>query len=92
MRLRCHRSRRYEHKLTIYDKYAVDGGIENYGRCIGHGGMPVERGTYPDIADCRWLAWDNRRYPNDEQINAGFNGYALTCLSMARLCTLPTVI
>jgi hypothetical protein len=66
----------HEHKLTIYDKYAVDGGIENYGRCIGHGGMPVERGTYPDIAGCRWLAWDNRRYPNDEQINVGFNGYA----------------
>jgi hypothetical protein len=38
--------------------------------------MPVERGTSPDIADCRWLAWDNRRYPNDEQINVGFNGYA----------------
>ena len=27
-----------------------------YGRCVGHGGMPVERGARPDIQDCRWLA------------------------------------
>ena len=34
----------HEHRLAIYDKYRVAGGIETYGRCIGHGGMPVERG------------------------------------------------
>jgi hypothetical protein len=66
----------HEHKLTIYDKYAVEGGIPTYGRCIGHGGMPVDRGTLPDLNECRWLAWDNRRYDNGEEINAGYNGYA----------------
>ncbi len=66
----------HEHKLAIYDKYAVPGGISCYGRCIGHGGMPVERGADPDIDECRWLAWDNRRYDNGERINAGYNGYA----------------
>jgi hypothetical protein len=38
--------------------------------------MPVERGAFPDINQCRWLAWDNRRYDNGETINAGYNGYA----------------
>ncbi len=67
----------HEHKLTVYDKFSVNQGVETYGRCIGHGGMPVERGKAPDIHDCRWLAYDNRRYPSDEEnINVGFNGFA----------------
>jgi hypothetical protein len=66
----------HEHKLAIYDKYAVPGGIEAYGRCIGHGGMPVERGAEPDMEECRLLAWDNRRYDNGEPINVGYNGHA----------------
>ena len=37
--------------------------------------MPVERGQVPDL-DCPWLAWDNRRYHNGEDINVGFNGHA----------------
>jgi Calcineurin-like phosphoesterase len=65
----------HEHRFAIYDQFAVDGGISTYGRCVGHGGMPVERGA-PDIDDCRWLAWDNRRYDNGEPINVGFNGHA----------------
>jgi hypothetical protein len=65
----------HEHKLTIYDRYSVRNGIPAYGRCIGHGGMPVERGKMPDL-DCPWLAWDNRRYRNDEKIDVGFNGHA----------------
>jgi hypothetical protein len=66
----------HEHKLALYDKYAVPGGIETYGRCLGHGGMPVERGSEPDIEECRLLAWDNRRYENGEPIDVGFNGHA----------------
>jgi Calcineurin-like phosphoesterase len=65
----------HEHKLAIYDRYAVPGGIETYGRCVGHGGMPVERGSEPDI-ECRLLAWDNRRYENGEPIDVGYNGSA----------------
>jgi hypothetical protein len=65
----------HEHKLAIYDRYAVPGGVSCYGRCIGHGGMPVERGAMPDIQECRWLAWDNRRYENGEEIDAGYNGH-----------------
>lgn len=64
----------HEHKLAIYDRYSVLDGVEAYGRCIGHGGMPVERGKEPDL-DCPWLAWDNRRYENGEDIDVGFNGH-----------------
>ena len=64
----------HEHKLAIYDRHSVPGGIEAYGRCIGHGGMPVERGKQPDL-DCPWLAWDDRRYDNGEDIDVGFNGH-----------------
>ena len=66
----------HEHKVAIYDRFAVRDGIQTYGRCVGHGGMPVERGAEPDINDCRWLAWDNRRYDNGEPIDAGYNGHA----------------
>ena len=64
----------HEHKLAIYDRYNVPNGIEAHGRCVGHGGMPVERGQPPDI-DCPLLAWDNRRYRNGESIDVGFNGH-----------------
>ena len=65
----------HEHKVAIYGKFAVPEGIECYGRCVGHSGMPVERGWEPDI-DCNLLAWDNRLYKNDENISAGINGHA----------------
>jgi len=66
----------HEHRLAIYEKFSVKEGIEAYGRCIGHGGMPVTRGAAPDILDCKWLAWDNRHYPSDEKIDVGYNGHA----------------
>ena len=66
----------HEHRLAIYDKFSVKDGVEAHGRCIGHGGMPVARGASPDISDCRWLAWDNRRYPTEEKVDVGYNGYA----------------
>jgi hypothetical protein len=73
----------HEHRMAIYDRYGVPGGIEAHGRCIGHGGMPVERGAAPDIPDCRWLAWDNRRYSNSEKLDLGFNGHVDVSLSDA---------
>lgn len=33
----------HEHRMAVYGKSAVKSGIEAYGRCIGHGGMPVEK-------------------------------------------------
>jgi hypothetical protein len=76
----------HEHKLAIYDRYHVAEGIESYGRCIGHGGMPVERGHEPDIL-CNLLAWDNRRYENGEKIDVGFNGHVNLSLAGPNLHT-----
>jgi hypothetical protein len=63
----------HEHKLALYDRFCVQNEIEAYGRCLGHAGMPVERGKLSDI-ECPLLTWDNRRYVNGEEINVGFNG------------------
>ena len=40
------------------------------------GKVPVDIKSGRDILDCRWLAWDNRRYPSDEELDVGYNGYA----------------
>jgi hypothetical protein len=65
----------HEHKLAIYDRFGPPGGICTFGRCIGHGGMPVERAPHPQ-ADCPVIGWDNRRYDNGEKIDVGYNGHA----------------
>jgi Calcineurin-like phosphoesterase len=66
----------HEHRLAIYGKYKTNGGVEAYGRCIGHGGMPVDRD--PAQASPKWplVLYDNRRYPSPEKITAGYNGFA----------------
>ena len=66
----------HEHRLALYHRYSRDGGIEAYGRSVGHGGMPVE--LHPRVVDdrCPLAFTDTRRYPNEEQIEIGYNGYA----------------
>jgi hypothetical protein len=66
----------HEHRFALYDHFEIDGGIDAYGRCLGHGGMPVERGHGPDIHDCKCILWDNREYKNPEKIDVGYNGFA----------------
>jgi hypothetical protein len=63
----------HEHRMAIYDCFQENEGIQAHGRCIGHGGMPVELGTPNDNAP--WHVYDNRQYPNDEGITVGYNGY-----------------
>jgi hypothetical protein len=67
----------HEHRMAVYDEFELAGGkgIKAFGRCVGHGGMPVSRGELPDIKDCKCLFFDNRSYPNDEKIDVGYNGY-----------------
>lgn len=67
----------HEHRMAVYDQFMLANGkgVKAFGRCIGHGGMPVERGISPDILDCKCLFFDNRAYRNDEGINVGYNGY-----------------
>ncbi|PYO82571.1 MAG: hypothetical protein DMD65_08360 [Gemmatimonadetes bacterium] len=67
----------HEHRLAIYGRHGVAGGIEAYGRCLGNGGMPVERGEPDAKKGPVPLLWDNRVYQQfDANDSVGFNGYA----------------
>jgi hypothetical protein len=59
----------HEHRFA---GYALGGSekIQAYGRCVGHGGMPVTREN-PPPAGGRLLFYDNRLYADD----FGWNGY-----------------
>jgi hypothetical protein len=64
----------HEHRLAVYDKYNLDN-LEAYGRCIGHGGMPIEINCKIKNKDVLLLFTDNRAYPNDEGLHIGYNGF-----------------
>ena len=67
----------HEHRLAIYEEFGVRGGVRAFGRCIGHGGMPVELPpTLPRHPRCAVEFTDSRHYPNDENLAIGFNGFA----------------
>jgi hypothetical protein len=74
----------HEHRLVIYREAAMEGGVTAHGRCIGHGGMPVElpKSVLHDFA-AEFV--DMRIYPNDENLAIGFNGFAKMTLSGNRL-------
>lgn len=76
----------HEHRMAVYGKFASDGGIQAYGRCIGHGGMPV--GTDPDLKrpERSLVAYDNRRYPSPENITVGYNGFVNLTFRANQLC------
>jgi hypothetical protein len=65
----------HEHRFAVYDRFGTKDGIQAFGRCIGHGGMPVDRGSVPDITDCNCVLYDNRRYLSKEDIDVGYNGF-----------------
>jgi hypothetical protein len=68
----------HEHRMAVYERRALTpGGIAVWGRCIGHGGMPVELAT-PDprrAADTGLLYHDDRLYTTVEGTRIGYCGY-----------------
>ncbi len=70
----------HEHRMIVYGAHSFGGGISAHGRCLGHGGMPVDR-VNPDRPlrhrECPPLFVDNRPFPNDEGIDVGYNGYGV---------------
>lgn len=73
----------HEHKFAMYGKTQVGKGITAYGRCIGHGGMPVEidgfkRKSSKTGAD-RLTVYDHRvhRTRIRRKTPLGYNGYAV---------------
>ena len=66
----------HEHRLAIYEEAAMPGGVTAFGRCIGHGGMPVDLPPAAPLHDYAVEFVDARVYPNDENLKVGFNGFA----------------
>jgi hypothetical protein len=66
----------HEHRLGIYDRFSKDGGVTVYGRCIGHGGMPIEM-KVPDRTKAPLVLYDPRTHTLPDGTAVGENGYAL---------------
>jgi len=68
----------HEHRLALYGKCKVGKGIEAFGRCVGHGGMPIALKKPADdkIEKYRLAAYDNRPYMKIGDSLVGFNGFA----------------
>jgi Calcineurin-like phosphoesterase len=63
----------HEHRWAVYDKHS-EGSLMAYGRCIGHGGMPVELKT-PDTSKAPLQYFDERVYVTDGDTKIGMNGF-----------------
>lgn len=78
----------HEHRFAIYGKNSFPGGITFYGRCIGHGGMPIELEKNPEKVfpeDKNLVLYDNRLRKEIENTGLGYNGYALLRIDEANL-------
>lgn len=66
----------HEHRMAVYGQYTNGKGINCYGRCVGHGGMPV--GINPEVKrpERPLVCYDNRHYQSPENITVGYNGFA----------------
>lgn len=74
----------HEHRLAIYGKHATrKGRLEAYGRCLGHGGLPIEDVDEPPKRDGTHqvgLVLYDRRVRTSigrDRTAVGFNGYAV---------------
>lgn len=71
----------HEHRFSMYGKYNDKLGISAYGRCIGHGGMPIELlSDKPDqdkIREKNLVLFDNRFNQKIGKVRVGVNGYAI---------------
>lgn len=65
----------HEHRFAVYDKFRQDSGVTAYGRCVGHGGMPVELKT-PDTSKAPLRYQDTRTHLlDDHKTKVGQNGF-----------------
>jgi len=69
----------HEHRMAVYDFCASPGGVNMYGFCCGHGGMPVELKS--PSGSPRVLFTDMRPYAAAKDMKVGLNGYMDLCFS-----------
>jgi hypothetical protein len=60
----------HEHRLAGYDLFGPNS-LKCFGRCVGHGGMPVDRGT--SVQQPTPAFWDNRLAANGFGVNGHVN-------------------
>ncbi|MGH9445352.1 MAG: hypothetical protein ACRD3O_06475 [Terriglobia bacterium] len=67
-----------EHRMAIYGPTRVQGGIEAYGRCLGHGGMPININAKlkANSKKSPLVFYDDRQYRRVSGTPVGYNGYA----------------
>lgn len=67
-----------QHRLAVYGPCRRKNGIEAYGRCIGHGGMPVMIHQKPRHrpGEGPLVAYDEREFRRVGSTPVGYNGYA----------------
>ena len=65
------------------DRFSRDGGITVFGRCLGHGGMPVDLGTPDPRKAPRY--YDLRSHKLDDGTPVGQNGYVNVTIKQAAL-------
>lgn len=78
----------HEHRLAVYGKFKRDKGITAYGRCIGHGGMPVEfkAKLKPEkVKECSLILHDARKNIEIKDVDIGYNGYVVMNINGAEL-------
>ncbi|MEO8666253.1 MAG: metallophosphoesterase [Ignavibacteria bacterium] len=78
----------HEHRMAVYGKYKRDKGITAYGRCIGHGGMPVEfkdKLKTDKAEECNLVLYDERKNTEIKNIDIGFNGFVILNINEAEL-------
>ena len=74
----------HEHRLAIYDKFRIDKGVPAYGRCVGHGGMPVETSSPVTSKNAPLQLFDVRSRVLDGEA-VGINGYVRATIRGAEL-------
>jgi len=71
----------HEHKFSVFESAKFGKGVFAYGRCIGHGGMPVEldddsfKRDPGKHGDQKLVMVDKRLRTGQDGVRLGFNGY-----------------
>jgi hypothetical protein len=74
----------HEHRMAIYNTFALQsgGGLRAYGRCLGHGGMPVEVSDAKsfDTSKAPLAYYDASTHTLNDGTPVGRNGFAILTL------------
>jgi len=70
----------HEHRFAVYGCVQMKEGIKTFGRCIGHGGMPIEIIHEKELnklkKDRKLILFDNRYKSKLQKTDIGLNGYS----------------